>query len=75
MLTTPAEPKISPLPTPGAYSVVGRVELNGEDQVFYIDVDGLSFTLDRADTAGQIPRTGEWVSFNLHGLSLWDENI
>ena len=74
ILESSGTPTVSPLPSPGDYSVVGQVELDGGGQVFDVDVGGLLFTLDIEDTGGKVPRIGTWVSFHLHGLSLWDEN-
>ena len=69
------KPQISPLSVPGDYGIIGDVVLNTGDELFDIDVDDFSFVLDNDETMGIIPEVGQCVSFKLHGLSLWDENI
>ena len=66
---------IIPLEKAGDYRVIGTVDLSGDDEVFYIDAGGFTFTVDIDETKGIIPQKGDTVQFNLHSLTLWDENI
>ncbi len=61
--------------TPGDYSVVGRVVGNTDNQVFDIDVCGLSFALDDEDTGGLLPDVNQQVSFVIQKLSFWVFNV
>ena len=65
--------QMTPLPTSGDYDVIGTVELNGDDEIFHIDVDDFSFTLGIKDTGGMKPLPGQRVRFTVHGLELYDE--
>lgn len=72
--TAEVEPMIEALSTPGDYKVRGIVVLNSDNVVFDIEVGNFSFAVDNKDTGNLIPKVGDLVSFNIHGLSLWDEN-
>jgi hypothetical protein len=75
VLTTTRFPKMIALQTVGHYEVVGVVSFVSGDGVFYIDVDDFTFRLNSEDTEGFILSKGEWVSFAIHGLVFYDENI
>ncbi len=75
ILTNIIAHSIKPLSKSGDFFIVGSVDLNGDDEVFYIDAGGFSFMLDIDETKGIIPQKGDIVEFIVHGLVLWDENI
>ena len=56
------------------FYVVGTVSLNGDNEVFWVDVGNFTFILDIEDTKGIKPKLGDSVEFCLNGLILWDEN-
>jgi hypothetical protein len=56
------------------YLITGTVVLNSDNEVFYIEAGDFTFALDIEETEGIIPYKGDYVSFTIHGLSLWDEN-
>ena len=74
VLTESSTFRLSPLPSLGDYDAIGQVEVNSEDEVFYIDIQGFSFILDVIDTEGLIPKSGDWVAFTISGLRLYDTN-
>jgi hypothetical protein len=59
----------------GDYEVIGRVSFEAAQEVFYVDVDGFTFVLDLQDTKDVAPKQNQWVSFVIHKLVLYDENI
>jgi hypothetical protein len=63
------------LATPGDFALIGRVQLVEDCDVFYVDVDDLSFAVDLEESGGVAPRARDRVSLVLHGLSLWCTNI
>jgi hypothetical protein len=71
-------PSMSAGERPGEFLLVGLVNTvveNGAGQAFGLDVDvgGLRFWLDpEVDTDGVVAHKGQWVSFRVDGLSLWD---
>ena len=67
-------PGMRELDRPGDYAVTGTVDVV-VGQVIEIDVGGLAFAVDTEESGGVVPRSGERVSFHLHGLSLWCSNI
>ena len=69
-----AHPKMEPLDSKGDYFVQGSVIFCYEAGTFGVEVGGFLFTLDRDDALGQLPETDQRVSFQVHGLSLWDRN-
>lgn len=75
ILSNQSDHSIIPLDQAGDYRVIGTVSLNGDDEVFYIDVGDFTFIVDIDETEGIIPQKGDTVEFILHGLTLWDENI
>ncbi len=78
---------IHPLTTPGDYRVSGRVEAvwpgddGGVSWGAYVRVGDCSFTVNSDDLSGGPDnqglrlRKGDWVEFEVGGLSLWDENL
>ena len=61
-------PQIIALPHAGDYTVVGRVVTRFESGLISVEVSDFSFNIYAGrDTA---PQPGQWVSFNLHQLSL-----
>jgi hypothetical protein len=68
-------PKMIALETVGDYEVIGVVSFVSGDGVFYIDVDDFTFRLNSEDTKGFVLKKSEWVSFVIHGLVFYDENI
>ena len=75
ILSTHSEHSITPLDQAGDYCIIGTVSLNGDNEVFYIDVGDFNFIVDIDESEGIIPQKGDTVEFIIHGLSLWDENI
>ena len=67
-------PGMRELARPGDYAVTGTVGVVVAE-VIAIDVGGLSFAVDIEESGGVVPRSGERVSFLLHGLSLWCSNV
>lgn len=67
--------KVRPLNEPGDYHIIGEIVLNTGNTVFDIEVDDFSFTIDIEESDGLIPNLGDKVSFKIHGLALWDENV
>ena len=63
------------LATPDDFTVTGKVQLVEDCDVFYVDVDDLSFAVDLEESGGVAPRAKDRVSLVLHGLSLWCTNI
>jgi hypothetical protein len=78
----PEEPRafrLSPLPEPGNYEVVGEVSggILGEDGgLFLVDVcvGDARFTLTTEDVNLSLYGLGDWVRFRIIGLVLWDTN-
>lgn len=67
--------KMEPLPQKGDYAVEAPVVFSYDSGNFGVESGGFIFTLDRDDARGSLPAPGRWVSFHLHGLSLWDRNL
>jgi hypothetical protein len=72
---------VSPMIEAGTFEVHGVVESitplsepEGE-QVIMIKVLEARFTLSRSDTQNATLSIGAYVSFTVHGLSLWDEAL
>jgi hypothetical protein len=66
---------MKPLQVMGSYEIVGFVSFESEQEVFYVDVDGFTFMLNTEDTQGVSLKKHQWVSFVVHDLLLYDENI
>ncbi|MEM7232892.1 MAG: hypothetical protein AAF517_11980 [Planctomycetota bacterium] len=66
--------KIDPLGD-GEFSVQGKVIFSFDDGDFGVDVGGFVFTLDDDDALGRRPEIDDWVSFEVHGMSLWEKTF
>jgi hypothetical protein len=71
-LTPPAAaPFLRTMANPLDLQVCGPAVEPFEAGQFVVEVGRLRFYLDEDDTGGCQPTRGQWVSFVVHGLSLW----
>lgn len=71
-LREPTAPRVEPLADAGDYRVEGPVMYRYDSGDFGVESGGFIFTLHRDDARGALPEPRRWVSFRLHGLSLWE---
>jgi hypothetical protein len=68
-------PLMKQLQNAGDYEITGVVSFESGDGIFYVDVDQFSFVLRDDDTKGAVLEKGQYVSFVLHGLIIYDEYV
>jgi len=74
LLADTTSPLMTAEPSGGDYFVRGPVIFSYDTGDFGVEVGGFIFTLHQDDVLGQRPPIDQWVSFELHGLSLWDRS-
>lgn len=72
LLPAPTLPSVKALSDPDDYSVEGPVIFSHDQGSFGVQVGDCLVTLGEDDALGRRPAAGEWVSFHVHGLSLWE---